>query len=454
MNELYEIAIESTEVELLLTEGFADKTKQLILKAVKKIKEMIKKMISYIKTKLIYKIKRNRKDIADIIKQNAIIRSNATVVVPTIFNQFETLLDALIKAIYDKLEMMLRDKDFDLNDIDFTSEIDAIKGQLVSVIEMPVKQAIHIIDNINKYSDNNLEDLQKIFNRTNELLTSYVNIAEKTDYDDRCIVAMQKIIPAINAIIMFINHLSDISKSVMVKITNNILIVNLCIEKEFLPMNDIYELAIESAEIELMVTEGVTDKTKDLVNKIIEKVKAFVKKMITIITTKLRERLEKMKKRTANKSAINHTADNDMVSIPKAFTEYERLIPSVRKKIKDAITVILRRKEFDPYDYYLGTEMGDMDRAHENEERVPIKKARDIIHHIIDTMPDVVKYEQDTLNSITRIANEFKSNGDRSEDSRKSIDLLNKILVAERELIMFITGIIARANQMINQIGY
>lgn len=221
MHELYEIAIESTEVELLLTEGFADKTKQLILKAVKKIKEMIKKMISYIKTKLIYKIKRNRKDITDIIKQNAIIRSNATVVVPTIFNQFETLLDALIKAIYDKLEMMLRDKDFDLNDIDFTSEIDAIKGQLVSVIEMPVKQAIHIIDTINKYSDNNLEDLQKIFNRSNELLTSYGNIAEKTDYDDRCIAAMQKIIPAINAIIMFINHLSDISKSVMVKITNN-----------------------------------------------------------------------------------------------------------------------------------------------------------------------------------------------------------------------------------------
>ena len=222
MHELYEIAIESTEVELLLTEGFADKTKQLILKAVKKIKEMIKKMISYIKTKLIYKIKRNRKDITDIIKQNAIIRSNATVVVPTIFNQFETLLDALIKAIYDKLEMMLRDKDFDLNDIDFTSEIDTIKDQLVSVIEIPVRQAINIIDNINKYSDNNLEDLQKIFNRSNELLTSYVNIAEKTDYDDRCIAAMQKIIPAINAIIMFINHLSDISKSVMVKITNNI----------------------------------------------------------------------------------------------------------------------------------------------------------------------------------------------------------------------------------------
>lgn len=221
MNELYEIAIESTEVKLLLTEGFVDKSKQLILKAVKKIKEMIKKMISYIKTKLIYKIKRNRKDITDIIKQNAIIRSNATVVVPTIFNQFDTLLDALIKAIYDKLEMMLRDKDFDLNDIDFTSEIDAIKGQLVSVIEMPVKQAIHIIDTINKYSDNNLEDLQKIFNRSNELLTSYGNIAEKTDYDDRCIAAMQKIIPAINAIIMFINHLSDISKSVMVKITNN-----------------------------------------------------------------------------------------------------------------------------------------------------------------------------------------------------------------------------------------
>lgn len=179
MNELYEIAIESTEVKLLLTEGFVDKSKQLIIKAIKKIKEMIKKMISYIKTKLIYKIKRNRKDIADIIKRNAIIRSNATVVVPTIFNQFETLLDALINAIYTKLKMMLRNKDFDLNDIDFTSEIDSIKDQLVSVIEIPAKQAINIIDNINKYSNNNLESLQKIFNTSNELLTSYINIAEK-----------------------------------------------------------------------------------------------------------------------------------------------------------------------------------------------------------------------------------------------------------------------------------
>lgn len=220
-------------------------------------------------------------------------------------------------------------------------------------------------------------------------------------------------------------------------------------------MHELYELAIESAEIELMVTEGFTDKTKDIVNKIIEKVKVFVKKMITIITTKLRERLAKMKKRTANKSTVNHTADNDMVSIPKAFTEYERIIPLVHKKIKGALEVILRRKEFDPYDYYLGTEIGDMDRAHENEERVPIKKARDIIHHIIDIMPDVLKYEQDALNTITRIANEFKSsNGDRSETSRKSIDLLNKILIAERHLIMFISDIITRSNQMINQIGY
>lgn len=89
-------------------------------------------------------------------------------------------------------------------------------------------------------------------------------------------------------------------------------------------MNELYELAIESAEIELMVTEGVADKTKDLVNKIIEKVKVFVKKMITIITTKLHDYLAKMKKRTANKSAVNHTADNDTVSIPKAFTEYEK----------------------------------------------------------------------------------------------------------------------------------
>ena len=45
MNEIYELAIESAEVELLLTEGFADKAKDIAKKAAIKIKEIIKKLL-------------------------------------------------------------------------------------------------------------------------------------------------------------------------------------------------------------------------------------------------------------------------------------------------------------------------------------------------------------------------------------------------------------------------
>lgn len=43
-------------------------------------------------------------------------------------------------------------------------------------------------------------------------------------------------------------------------------------------MNEIYELTIESTELELTVTEGFADKAKSTASKIIEKLKTFIKK--------------------------------------------------------------------------------------------------------------------------------------------------------------------------------
>ena len=47
-------------------------------------------------------------------------------------------------------------------------------------------------------------------------------------------------------------------------------------------MNELYKLTIESAELELAVTEGFADKAKSTVSKIIEKLKVFIKKMYRI----------------------------------------------------------------------------------------------------------------------------------------------------------------------------
>ena len=58
-----EIMIESVEIDLLVTEGLADKSKKTFAAVIKKIKEFIRKVVTYIKSKLANKIKAVDKNI-------------------------------------------------------------------------------------------------------------------------------------------------------------------------------------------------------------------------------------------------------------------------------------------------------------------------------------------------------------------------------------------------------
>lgn len=56
-NTSNEILMESAEIELLVTEGLVDKSKKAFTNIIKKIKEFIRKVLTYIKSKLTNKIK-------------------------------------------------------------------------------------------------------------------------------------------------------------------------------------------------------------------------------------------------------------------------------------------------------------------------------------------------------------------------------------------------------------
>ena len=62
-NTSNEFLIESTEINLLVTEGLADKSKKTFATIIKKIKEFIRKVLTYIKSKLVNKIKSVDKNI-------------------------------------------------------------------------------------------------------------------------------------------------------------------------------------------------------------------------------------------------------------------------------------------------------------------------------------------------------------------------------------------------------
>lgn len=221
MNEIYELAIESAEVELLLTEGFADKAKTVLDKIIKKISDMINKLIVYIKNKLAYKIKQVQRNVGVLSKRYATDRNELTATVPKLFIDFRGLFGALDDTISDKLDLILFGKEFDINDIDFSAEIDAIKDYYGQYTELPIGEIIRIIDSITRYTNILMPAAQDLLKRVKKIIDNKSNLWDKTDYDILCITAAQKIVHAINALIMFIDYLSEGAQNVLVNITND-----------------------------------------------------------------------------------------------------------------------------------------------------------------------------------------------------------------------------------------
>lgn len=52
MNELYELTLESNDIQLVVTEGIVSGSKKLIETAIKKLKELLKKIVNFIKEKI------------------------------------------------------------------------------------------------------------------------------------------------------------------------------------------------------------------------------------------------------------------------------------------------------------------------------------------------------------------------------------------------------------------
>lgn len=52
MNEIYELTLESQDIQLIVTEGIVSGSKKLIETAIKKLKELLKKIVNFIKEKI------------------------------------------------------------------------------------------------------------------------------------------------------------------------------------------------------------------------------------------------------------------------------------------------------------------------------------------------------------------------------------------------------------------
>lgn len=108
-NTSNEILIESTEIELLVTEGFTDKSKKILEEAIKKIKEFIRKVLTYIKSKLFNKAKDVDKAIKE-VKDNGPKKVEEPIIVVSI-KKLNNLLDSVDLVLSTAREVVFSTKD-------------------------------------------------------------------------------------------------------------------------------------------------------------------------------------------------------------------------------------------------------------------------------------------------------------------------------------------------------
>lgn len=107
-------------------------------------------------------------------------------------------------------------------------------------------------------------------------------------------------------------------------------------------MNEIYELAIESAEVELLLTEGFADKAKDIAKKAVVKIKEIIKKILKKIADIIDKGIGKYQKLELAAKDFIHDNDNRQISILKAYLVHDKLIKTLRDKIDTFYSKIRR----------------------------------------------------------------------------------------------------------------
>lgn len=105
-------------------------------------------------------------------------------------------------------------------------------------------------------------------------------------------------------------------------------------------MNEIYELTIESTELELTVTEGFADKAKSTASKIIEKLKTFIKKFIVFIKDKCVKFIKYVLHLATKLKNLTEMDDREMIDVPNCIIvdDSAKTLMSIEKKVLRALT--------------------------------------------------------------------------------------------------------------------
>ena len=205
-----EFLIESAEINLLVTEGLADKSKKTFAIVIKKIKEFIRKVLTYIKSKLRNKIKAvdknikkakvdepetvdepitlaSTKKLTDLLNSvKSMLSSAEEISIAYNRNTFNERYDTLANN-YDNLVSLYENYKDDIDETypkitpsmyDIYGEINKKCGEIAYDIEIRISIFDDQIKLINKSMDDDTAERIKIMTKTQEVIAKTVTVTD------------------------------------------------------------------------------------------------------------------------------------------------------------------------------------------------------------------------------------------------------------------------------------
>lgn len=288
------------DTQLILAEGFIDTTKKTLKKVIDKIIELCKKFISFLKDKLTKGLDATEQMIAKVKK----LYKEAGAPQPTPETTQTNQSDRIV--IINVAEMVIRDSDAALDVFDdalsayrfrrredipsLAEEFFTIHKKIRAIFRDKDKrlmkpyhhEGVEVLDQIS----NLIASIREVHDRCKSYATSIVDIANycKKNSDTVGTKLVNTIAELQNGIMLLCANLytliSIFNQSIkVIKEKNNV--------RRSLSMNELYEMTLESQDIQLLVTEGIVSGSKKLINTAITKLKELLKRIVNFIKEKI-----------------------------------------------------------------------------------------------------------------------------------------------------------------------
>lgn len=210
-----EIMIESVEIDLLVTEGLADKAKNTVDKVIKRVRELINKIINFIKGKLSKQTKQTEEVIKVVEKKVEAKEIEPEPAKPiktldikktqNLQSAIEVLLDSVFRASSPITSDVNGDIEMVTEDLEKLKELnEKYAGQLIIKYTGDIMDLVHAMKKLNFNAELNLKMITQVEDKIAKKMDRL-----KTDLPDNT-AEMFKLINLLQASVSFATHLNNI----------------------------------------------------------------------------------------------------------------------------------------------------------------------------------------------------------------------------------------------------